>query len=61
MVWALLAASVATTTTTSKQLQRSNLTSDLQSVTAITYVTEVIFISQNKTLSGKEEMTNMIR
>ena len=39
MVWALLAASEATKA--SKQPQRSNLTSDLKSVTSITYVTKV--------------------
>ena len=36
MVWALLAASEATTA--SNQPRRSNLTSDLESVTAISYV-----------------------
>ena len=39
MVWVLLAASEATTA--SKQPQRPNLTSDLKSVTSITYVTRV--------------------
>ena len=40
MVWALLAASEATTA--SKQPQRSNLTSDLKSVTPITYLSMCI-------------------
>ena len=39
MVWVLLASSEATTA--SKQPQRPNLTSDLKSVTSITYVTRV--------------------
>ena len=39
MVWALLAASEATTA--SKQPRRSNLTPDFKSVTSIIYVTKV--------------------
>ena len=42
MVWALSAASEATTT--SKQPQRSNLTSDLKSVTPITYISMCILL-----------------
>ena len=42
MVWALMAASEATTA--SKQPRRSNLTSDLKSVTPITYLSMCILL-----------------
>ena len=56
MVWALLAASEATTA--SKQPWRSNLTSDLKSVTPITYLSMcILFIWYGPFMAASEATT----
>ena len=51
MVWALLVAA-SEATTASKQPRRSNLISDLKSVTSITYVSMSIWAPTGKNVRG---------